>query len=50
MQPINFDESLEGIVKKDPRYHREAYHIQLRKYGAPAVQRADKKFPRVIAG
>ena len=25
MQPINFDETLEAILKKDPRYHREAY-------------------------
>jgi uncharacterized repeat protein (TIGR04138 family) len=25
MQPINFDETLEAIIKKDPRYHREAY-------------------------
>jgi uncharacterized repeat protein (TIGR04138 family) len=25
MQPINFDETLEAIIKKDTRYHREAY-------------------------
>src|SRR4051812_16332721 len=25
MQPINFDETLDAIIKKDPRYRREAY-------------------------
>ena len=25
MQPLNFDEVLEKIIAKDPRYHREAY-------------------------
>ena len=38
------------LLEANLRYHREAYHIQLRKYGAPAVQRAAAKFPRVIAG
>ena len=38
------------LLEANLRYHREAYHIQLRKYGAPAVQRAVEKFPRVIAG
>jgi len=25
MQPIHFEEAVEGIVKRDPRYHRDAY-------------------------
>ncbi len=27
MQPIHFEEVVEGIVKRDPRYHRDAYHF-----------------------
>ena len=38
------------LLEANLRYHREAYHIQLRKYGAPVVQRDVGKFPRVIAG
>ena len=38
------------LLEANLRYHREAYHIQLRKYGAPAVQRTAGEFPRVIAG
>jgi glycosyltransferase involved in cell wall biosynthesis len=38
------------LLEANLRYHREAYHIQLRKYGAPAVQHAPEKFARVIAG
>ena len=38
------------LLEANLRYHREAYHIQLRKYGAPAVQRASGRFPRVVAG
>ncbi len=38
------------LLEANLRYHREAYHIQLRKYGAPVVQRAAGKFPRVVAG
>jgi glycosyltransferase involved in cell wall biosynthesis len=38
------------LLEANLRYHREAYHIQLRKYGAPAVQRTAGKFPRVIVG
>lgn len=38
------------LLEANLRYHREAYHIQLRKYGAPAVPRVSGKFPRVITG
>ena len=38
------------LLEANLRYHREAYHIQLRKYGAPAVTRSSEKFARVIAG
>jgi glycosyltransferase involved in cell wall biosynthesis len=38
------------LLEANLRYHREAYHIQLRKYGAPAVARGSDKFARVIAG
>jgi glycosyltransferase involved in cell wall biosynthesis len=38
------------LLEANLRYHREAYHIQLRKYGAPTVQRTAGEFPRVIAG
>ena len=27
MQEVNFDEVLEKILEKDPRYHRDAYHF-----------------------
>ncbi len=27
MQPIHFEEVVEGIVKRDPRYHLDAYHF-----------------------
>jgi uncharacterized repeat protein (TIGR04138 family) len=27
MQEVNFDEVLETIVERDPRFHREAYHF-----------------------
>lgn len=27
MQEVNFDEILEKILEKDPRYHRDAYHF-----------------------
>jgi uncharacterized repeat protein (TIGR04138 family) len=27
MQEVNFDEVLEKILAKDPRYHRDAYHF-----------------------
>ena len=27
MQPATFDESLDAILRKDPRFHREAYHF-----------------------
>ena len=27
MQPIHFEEVVEGIVKRDARYHRDAYHF-----------------------
>lgn len=27
MQPIHFEEVVEGIVKRDKRYHRDAYHF-----------------------
>ncbi|MBA2271540.1 MAG: glycosyltransferase [Chthoniobacterales bacterium] len=43
--------SLVGLLlESNLRYHREAYHIQLRKFGAPGVQRPPVSFPRVIAG
>jgi glycosyltransferase involved in cell wall biosynthesis len=38
------------LLEANLRYHREAYHIQLRKYGAPVVRRATGRFPRVNAG
>jgi hypothetical protein len=37
------------LLEANLRYHREAYHIQLRKFGAPAVSRPLKKFPRAVA-
>lgn len=36
------------LLESNLRYHREAYHIQLRKFGAPAVRNAPS-FPRVVA-
>lgn len=40
---------LVGIVlEANLRYHREAYHIQLRKFRAP-VQKSSRSYPRVLA-
>lgn len=42
--------SLVGLLlEANLRYHREAYHIQLRKFGAPAVRRAAPVY-RAVAG
>ncbi len=38
------------LLESNLRYHREAYHIQLRKFGAPAVRQPPLEFPRVLAG
>jgi glycosyltransferase involved in cell wall biosynthesis len=38
------------LLEANLRYHREAYHIQLRKYGAPTARPATAKAPRMIAG
>ena len=38
------------LLEANLRYHREAYHVQLRKYGAPTAQPAAAKVPRMIAG
>jgi len=38
------------LLEVNLRYHREAYHIKLRKYGAPAMSRAGKAIPHAIAG
>lgn len=38
------------LLEANLRYHREAYHIQLRKYGAPAMSRAGNAIPQAIAG
>ncbi len=38
------------LLESNLRYHREAYHIQLRKFGAPAVERPVADFTRALAG
>ncbi|HEY1770738.1 MAG TPA: glycosyltransferase family 2 protein [Chthoniobacterales bacterium] len=38
------------LLEANLRYHREAYHIQLRKFGAPAAPRPAAKFPGALAG
>ena len=38
------------LLESNLRYHREAYHIQLRKFGAPAVGSPATQFPRALAG
>ena len=38
------------LLESNLRYHREAYHIQLRKFGAPTVKRQTAKFPSALAG
>lgn len=37
------------LLEANLRYHREAYHIQLRKFRAPA-QKPARSYPRVLAG
>jgi hypothetical protein len=36
------------LLEANLRYHREAYHIQIRKFRAPA-QRGSRSYPRVLA-
>ena len=36
------------LLEANLRYHREAYHIQIRKFRAP-VQKASRSYPRVLA-
>jgi glycosyltransferase involved in cell wall biosynthesis len=38
------------LLESNLRYHREAYHIQLRKFGAPALDRPAADFSRILAG
>ena len=52
MQPINFDEVLEKILAKDPRYQREAY-LFLREgldYAQKQISKANKNEIRHISG
>jgi glycosyltransferase involved in cell wall biosynthesis len=37
------------LLEVNLRYHREAYHIQLRKF-RPPMQRSSRSYPRVLAG
>lgn len=37
------------LLEVNLRYHREAYHIQIRKFRAP-VQKSSRSYPRVLAG
>lgn len=37
------------LLEANLRYHREAYHIQLRKFRAP-LQKASRTYPRLFAG
>ncbi|MEP6937395.1 MAG: glycosyltransferase family 2 protein [Chthoniobacterales bacterium] len=37
------------LLESNLRYHREAYHVQLRKFGSPGLRRHSTPFPRVIA-
>lgn len=42
--------SLVGLIlEANLRYHREAYHIQLRKFGAPALREPAPRFSRAVA-
>src|SRR5207253_1048416 len=36
------------LLEANLRYHREAYHIQLRKYRAP-MQKSSRSYPRILA-
>ena len=36
------------VLEANLRYHREAYHIQLRKYRAP-MQKSSRSYPRILA-
>ncbi len=38
------------LLESNLRYHREAYHIQLRKFGAPGLNRPAADFSRVSQG
>ncbi|MEW6159495.1 MAG: Minf_1886 family protein [Verrucomicrobiota bacterium] len=52
MQPLNFDEVLETILTKDPRYHRDAYYF-LRAaldHTQKLVTKANRSEPRHVTG
>ena len=52
MQPQNFDEVLEQVVKADPRYHRDAYHFlrEALDYTQRAISKANKGKLRHVTG
>lgn len=52
MQPQNFDEVLEQVVKADPRYHREAYHFlrEALDYTQRAISKANQGKLRHVTG
>ena len=52
MQPQNFDEVLDQVVKADPRYHREAYHFlrEALDYTQRAISKANQGKLRHVTG
>lgn len=52
MQPQTFDDVLELIVAKDPRYPREAYHFvrEALDYTQQAISKADRGQSRHVSG
>lgn len=52
MQPLNFEEVLNKILAKDPRYHREAYFFVRDglDYSQKQITKANKNQPRHITG
>lgn len=52
MQPQNFDEVLDQVVKADPRYHREAYHFlrEALDYTQRAIGKANQGKLRHVTG
>jgi uncharacterized repeat protein (TIGR04138 family) len=52
MQPLDFNEVLDLVVQKDPRYQRDAYHFlrEALDHTQRAVRKANKGQPRHVSG
>ncbi len=52
MQHLDFDEVLEDVIRKDPRYHRDAYHFirEALEHTQRAIAKSSKGEARHVSG